>query len=65
MSRTCLDRVIEEVQTPYGAVHFKVARQNGRELNVAPEFEDCERLALQHGVSIKAVQAAAIRARSR
>jgi len=63
MSRTCLDRVIEEVRTPYGVVHFKVARQDGRELNASPEFEDCERLAAEHGVSIKTVQAAAIRAR--
>jgi uncharacterized protein (TIGR00299 family) protein len=63
MSRTCLERVVEEVQTPYGPVHFKVARQDGTELNASPEFDDCERLALAHGVSIKAVQAAAIQAR--
>lgn len=63
MSRTCLERAIEEVRTPYGVVHFKVARQDGRELNASPEFDDCERLAAEHGVSIKTVQAAAIRAR--
>jgi hypothetical protein len=63
MSRTCLDRAIETVDTPYGSVRFKVARQDGRELNASPEFEDCERLAAEHGVSIKAVQAAAIGAR--
>jgi hypothetical protein len=32
-----------------------------RELNASPEFDDCVRLAAQHGVSIKAVQAAASR----
>jgi uncharacterized protein (TIGR00299 family) protein len=63
MSRSCLDRVIEEVQTPYGVVHFKIARQDGRELNASPEFDDCERLAAEHAVSIKEVQAAAIHAR--
>jgi uncharacterized protein (TIGR00299 family) protein len=63
MSRACLERVIEEVRTPYGPVRFKVARQDGRELNASPEFEDCERLAQERGVSIKEVQAAAIRSR--
>ncbi|HYT74383.1 MAG TPA: nickel pincer cofactor biosynthesis protein LarC, partial [Vicinamibacterales bacterium] len=65
MSRTCLDRTIETVQTPYGPVRFKVARRDGDELNASPEFDDCERLAAEHGVSIKAVQAAAIQARGR
>jgi len=64
MSRTCLDRAFETVETAYGSVRFKVARQDGRELNASPEFEDCERLAAEHGVSIKAVQAAAISARA-
>lgn len=65
MSRTCLDRATETVQTPYGEVRFKVARRDGRELNASPEFADCERLAAEHGVSIKLVQAAAIQARGR
>jgi uncharacterized protein (TIGR00299 family) protein len=65
MERCILDRAIETVQTEYGAVRFKVARRDGRELNAAPEFEDCEVLAAEHGISIKAVQAAAMRARSR
>jgi uncharacterized protein (TIGR00299 family) protein len=65
MARACLDRAIEVVQTPYGPVRFKVARQDGRELNAAPEFDDCERIAAQHGVSIKAVQAAAIQSRGK
>jgi len=63
LSRTCLERAIEEVQTPYGVVHFKVARQHGHELNASPEFDDCERLAAEHGLSIKTIQAAAIQAR--
>ena len=44
-------------------MRFKVARRDGEELNAAPEFDDCARLAAEHGVSIKAVQAAAIKAR--
>jgi hypothetical protein len=65
MARTCLDRSVETVETPYGTVRVKVASRDGRELNAAPEFEDCERLAAAAGVSIKTVQAEAIRARRR
>ena len=64
MSRTCLDRAVETVDTPYGPVRFKIARRDAQELNAAPEFDDCTRIAAEHGVSIKAVQAAAIHARA-
>ncbi len=63
MSRTRLDRSIESVDTPYGPVRFKVARRGGEELNAAPEFDDCVRVANESGVSIKTVQAVAIKAR--
>jgi pyridinium-3,5-bisthiocarboxylic acid mononucleotide nickel chelatase len=63
MSRTRLERSIESVDTPYGAIRFKIARRGGEELNAAPEFDDCARLAAERGVSIKTVQAAAIKAR--
>ena len=63
LERSCLDRAIETVDTPYGPVRFKVARRDGRELNAAPEFDDCQVHAAEHGVSIKEVQAAAIHAR--
>jgi uncharacterized protein (TIGR00299 family) protein len=59
MERCCLERAVETVQTPYGPVRFKVARRDGRELNAAPEFDDCQVAAAEHGVSIKTVQAAA------
>jgi len=64
MARTCLDRAMETVSTPYGDVRFKIARRDGRELNAAPEFEDCARLALEKGVSIKEVWGAALAARA-
>jgi uncharacterized protein (TIGR00299 family) protein len=65
MERCCLERAIETVETAYGPVRFKVARRDGRELNASPEFDDCQVLAAEHGVSIKAVQAAAWQARGR
>jgi uncharacterized protein (DUF111 family) len=42
-----------------------VARLDGQELNAAPEFDDCQVLAAEKGVSIKTVQTAAIEARGR
>jgi pyridinium-3,5-bisthiocarboxylic acid mononucleotide nickel chelatase len=65
MSRTCLDRAVETVETPYGPVRFKVARRDGQELNAAPEFDDCARIAAERGLSIKEVLAAAITSRRR
>jgi len=64
MARACLDRAVETVTTPYGDIRFKIARRDGRELNAAPEFDDCARLAHEKGVSIKEVQAAAVAARA-
>jgi uncharacterized protein (DUF111 family) len=46
-------------------VRFKVARRGGVELNASPEFDDCARLAAQHGVAVKTVHAAAVAARAR
>jgi len=62
MSRLCLDRVIEPIDTPYGVVRFKIARQAGTVRNAQPEFDDLARLAAEQGVPIKMVQAAAHKA---
>jgi uncharacterized protein (TIGR00299 family) protein len=62
MRRDTLDREIRSVETPLGAVRFKVASRGGRVLNAAPEFDDCARIADQRGLAIKDVQAIAARA---
>ena len=63
MDRERLDRVQVDVETPLGVVRFKVARRTGGGvLNAAPEFDDCVRLADTHKLSIKEVQAVAIKA---
>jgi uncharacterized protein (DUF111 family) len=62
MSRECLDRETVTVQTPFGAVRFKVARRNGEILNASPEFDDCARIAAARGTPLKDVQAAAVKA---
>ena len=62
MDRERLDREIQSVETPLGAIRFKVARRDGQVVNAAPEFDDCATLAEQHGLSIKQVQAIATKA---
>ena len=57
--RKVLDRELISVETPYGAVKVKVARRDGKTLNVAPEYEDCQRLATEKGVPLKQVIIAA------
>ena len=61
MLRDRLDREIQSIETPVGAIRFKVATRDGRVLNAAPEFDDCARIAAERGLPIKEVQAIATR----
>jgi uncharacterized protein (TIGR00299 family) protein len=60
--RERLAREMRTVETPVGAIRFKVATRDGRVLNAAPEFEDCAKAAAERGMSIKDVQAVALKA---
>jgi len=62
MRRECLDRETLPVATPLGTVRFKIAKHHGDVLNASPEFDDCVRLATEHDVPIKHVQAVATQA---
>jgi uncharacterized protein (DUF111 family) len=62
MTRECLERDTVIVDTPIGAVRFKVARRGGEILNASPEFDDCARIAAERGIPLKDVQAAAMKA---
>ena len=62
MTRECLEREFVTVDTPVGAIRFKVARREGRVLNASPEFDDCARIAAEQGLPVKAVQAIATKA---
>jgi len=65
VDRECLQRELVTVETPLGAVRFKVARRDGRVMNAVPEFEDCSRLAAAHHLPVKEVQAIAVKAYQR
>jgi uncharacterized protein (DUF111 family) len=60
MDRECLSREVERVETPLGLVRVKVARREGAVTNATPEFDDCARLAAEHGMPVKEVQAMAM-----
>jgi pyridinium-3,5-bisthiocarboxylic acid mononucleotide nickel chelatase len=53
--RQVLDRDVVNVNTAYGSVRVKVARRDGRVLNAAPEYEDCQRIAREKSLPLKEV----------
>jgi len=57
--RLVLDREMVNVETPYGTVRVKVAKRAGKVMNVAPEYDDCQRLAAERSVPLKEVILAA------
>jgi len=57
--RKVLEREHVEVETPYGKVRIKVAKREGKVLNAAPEYEDCQKLAAEKNVPLKEVILAA------
>jgi pyridinium-3,5-bisthiocarboxylic acid mononucleotide nickel chelatase len=58
--RTILDRRHIEVDTPYGRVRVKIGSRGGVAITFAPEYEDCARQALAHGVAVREVHQAAM-----
>ncbi len=53
--RRTLPREWVNVTTSFGDVRLKISRVNGRILHVAPEFEDCRKLALEKNVPLQRV----------
>jgi pyridinium-3,5-bisthiocarboxylic acid mononucleotide nickel chelatase len=53
--REILTRKWIAVETRWGTVRMKVAGLNGTITNYAPEYEDCRRIASEHGVPLKTV----------
>ena len=62
VAREKLDRRIETVDTPYGAIAVKVSSRDGAVLTASPEYEDCRRAAVQHDAPLRDVFRAAVRA---
>jgi len=62
VDRECLERELVVVETPIGPVRFKLAWRDGRLVNAVPEFDDCAKLAAAQNLSVKEVQAVAVKA---
>ncbi len=57
--RKVLEREVVSLETVYGPVRVKVAKRDAKVFNVAPEYDDCQRLATEKGVPLKQVILAA------
>jgi hypothetical protein len=63
MTRQCLLRRHETVDTPYGPIRVKIAMTPAGTVTTAPEYDDCLEAARRAGVPLREVYAAALRRR--
>lgn len=63
--RKKLARQITEVETRYGKVRVKLGLLGAEVVNIAPEYEDCKKLAEEKGVALKEIYRAATEAAGR
>ena len=59
--RFTLERSWRTVKTEFGDIRLKAGAWRGEEVTAAPEYEDCKRAALAHGVPLRRVYEAALR----
>ena len=62
VSRHKLRREAHTVSTPWGPIRGKLGWREGRPPVFTPEYEDCARVARQHGVPLRTVYAAVLQA---
>jgi uncharacterized protein (TIGR00299 family) protein len=55
IEREIVDRKIKEVETQFGKVKVKVGILDGKTVNIAPEYEECKKIAKEKGLPIKTV----------
>ncbi len=60
--RKKLARKIIEIHTQYGPVRVKLGLLGSEMINIAPEYEDCKKLAQEQGIALKEVYRAALEA---
>lgn len=58
LERWTCERSVRTVMTPWGEARVKEQRWQGELLGTSPEYEDCARIAREHGVPIRSVYAA-------
>jgi pyridinium-3,5-bisthiocarboxylic acid mononucleotide nickel chelatase len=55
VERLRVERELRQVETRFGTVRVKIGKDPNGSVNVAPEYEDCKRLAIEAGVALKRV----------
>lgn len=59
VERRALGREFVSVGTEFGSISVKVARRDGRVVNLTPEYNDCREAAMRSGVALRIVESAA------
>jgi uncharacterized protein (TIGR00299 family) protein len=62
VSRLKLEREIKEIATRWGAIRVKVSRRGTGAATITPEYDDCQRAAIEHRVALKIVMQDALAA---
>jgi uncharacterized protein (DUF111 family) len=65
VSRLKLARKTIEVETRFGTIRVKLSGAEASPLTVAPEYDDCQRAALEHNAPLKLVMEEALAAARR
>ena len=55
VQRLKAQRTFENIETPLGSLQVKVKRLGGRIISATPEYEECQRLAHEKGLSLEDV----------
>lgn len=55
ISRVCLQREYRQVETPWGEVRVKLGIKDDKIINIAPEYDQCKKLAEENEVSLKEI----------
>ena len=61
VERQIAEREFVIVELPAGVVEVKVARSNGKIVNIAPEYDDCREIAERSAVPLKQIMREAVR----
>lgn len=56
VQRQIAGRVTKRITTPWGEASVKVSSYQNKICNIAPEFEDCRKLAEKHNIPLKQIQ---------
>ena len=60
VQRIKAQRILERIETPFGPISIKIKRLGNRIISATPEYEDCQRIALEKGIPLEDVYEVAL-----